>query len=148
MTASRIGHVTGLGKASKATTGPPARASAARVQARTEPVQLAFLMRLANALNATLDLQTIMHQTAELVRAVIDFRIFAILLLNDRTNDLRMRLPDRPYAGDGAPPLPHRRRHHRRGRLAQRAGADERCAHCEELCLAPTTLCAPSWRCR
>lgn len=63
----------------------------ARVQARTEPVQLAFLMRLANALNATLDLQTIMQQTAELVRAVIDFRIFAILLLNERTNDLRMR---------------------------------------------------------
>ncbi len=63
----------------------------ARVQARTEPVQLAFLMRLANALNATLDLQTIMQQTAELVRAVLDFRIFAILLLNDRTNDLRMR---------------------------------------------------------
>ncbi len=62
-----------------------------RVQARTEPVQLAFLMRLANALNATLDLQTIMQQTAELVRAVLDFRIFAILLLNDRTNDLRMR---------------------------------------------------------
>jgi phosphoserine phosphatase RsbU/P len=62
-----------------------------RVQARTEPIQLAFLMRLANALNATLDLQTIMQQTAELVRAVLDFRIFAILLLNDRTNDLRMR---------------------------------------------------------
>src|SRR3954470_1863888 len=70
---------------------PAGESAAARGQARTEPVQLAFLMRLANALNATLDLQTIMHQTAELVRAVIDFRIFAILLLNDRTNDLRMR---------------------------------------------------------
>jgi len=58
---------------------------------RQEPIPLEFLMRLANALNATLDLQTIMQQTAELVRAVIDFRIFAILLLNDRTNDLRMR---------------------------------------------------------
>jgi sigma-B regulation protein RsbU (phosphoserine phosphatase) len=70
---------------------PASESAAARVQVRTEPIQLAFLMRLANALNATLDLQTIMHQTAELVRAVIDFRIFAILLLNDRTNDLRMR---------------------------------------------------------
>src|SRR3954452_23237269 len=70
---------------------PAGESAAARGQARTEPVQLAFLMRLANTLNATLDLQTIMHQTAELVRAVIDFRIFAILLLNDRTNDLRMR---------------------------------------------------------
>src|SRR5215470_4903305 len=70
---------------------PASESAGARVQVRTEPIQLAFLMRLANALNATLDLQTIMHQTAELVRAVIDFRIFAILLLNDRTNDLRMR---------------------------------------------------------
>jgi sigma-B regulation protein RsbU (phosphoserine phosphatase) len=70
---------------------PASESAAARVLVRAEPIQLAFLMRLANALNATLDLQTIMHQTAELVRAVIDFRIFAILLLNDRTNDLRMR---------------------------------------------------------
>jgi sigma-B regulation protein RsbU (phosphoserine phosphatase) len=70
---------------------PTSESGVARAQVRAEPIQLAFLMRLANALNATLDLQTIMHQTAELVRAVIDFRIFAILLLNDRTNDLRMR---------------------------------------------------------
>ena len=48
-------------------------------------------MRLANTLNTTLDLQTLMHRTADLVRAVIDYRIFAILLLNERTNDLRMR---------------------------------------------------------
>ncbi len=32
-----------------------------------------------------------MHRVADLVRAVIDYRIFAILLLNDRTNELRMR---------------------------------------------------------
>ena len=70
---------------------PASEGAAAPAKVRTEPIQLAFLMRLANALNATLDLQTIMHQTAELVRAVIDYRIFAILLLNDRTNDLRMR---------------------------------------------------------
>jgi phosphoserine phosphatase RsbU/P len=70
---------------------PTSESGAARARVRAEPVQLAFLMRLANALNATLDLQTIMHQTAEMVRAVMDFRIFAILLLNDRTNDLRMR---------------------------------------------------------
>ncbi len=70
---------------------PTSELGAARAQVRPEPIQLDFLMRLANALNATLDLQTIMHQTAEMVRAVIDYRIFAILLLNDRTNDLRMR---------------------------------------------------------
>lgn len=70
---------------------PTSELGAARAQVRPEPIQLDFLMRLANALNATLDLQTIMHQTAEMVRAVMDYRIFAILLLNDRTNDLRMR---------------------------------------------------------
>jgi sigma-B regulation protein RsbU (phosphoserine phosphatase) len=70
---------------------PASKGGAARAGVRQEPIQLEFLMRLANALNATLDLQTIMQQTAELVRAVLDFRIFAILLLNDRTNDLRMR---------------------------------------------------------
>ena len=50
-----------------------------------------FLHHLADALNATLDLQTLMHRVADLVRAVIDYRIFAILLLNDRTNELWMR---------------------------------------------------------
>ncbi len=60
-------------------------------QIRVEPLQSEFLLRLTDALNTTLDLQTLLHRTAGLVRAVIDYRIFAILLLNDRTNDLRMR---------------------------------------------------------
>ncbi len=58
---------------------------------RLEPLQIDFLLRLADALNTTLDLNTLMHRVADLVRAVIDYRIFAILLTNDRTNDLRMR---------------------------------------------------------
>ena len=58
---------------------------------RLEPLQMDFLLRLADALNTTLDLNTLMHRVADLVRAVIDYRIFAILLTNDRTNDLRMR---------------------------------------------------------
>jgi phosphoserine phosphatase RsbU/P len=58
---------------------------------RLQPVQLDFLLRLADALNTTLDLNTLMHRVADLVRAVIDYRIFAILLVNDRTHDLRMR---------------------------------------------------------
>ncbi|AXC14435.1 Serine phosphatase RsbU, regulator of sigma subunit [Acidisarcina polymorpha] len=60
-------------------------------QVRVEPIQGEFLLRLTDALNTTLDLQTLLHRTAGLVRAVIDYRIFAILLLNERTNDLRMR---------------------------------------------------------
>src|SRR5258707_8943945 len=58
---------------------------------KVDPLQTEFLMRLADALNTTLDLQTLLHRTADLVRAVIDYRIFSILLLNDRTNELRMR---------------------------------------------------------
>src|SRR5580693_9899360 len=70
---------------------PSSQAPAPIVPARIDPVQTEFLLRLANALNTTLDLQTMMHRTADLVRAVIDYKIFAILLVNERTNDLRMR---------------------------------------------------------
>jgi sigma-B regulation protein RsbU (phosphoserine phosphatase) len=49
------------------------------------------LSQLADALTTTLDLDTLLARVAELVRAVIDYRIFAILLLNDRTQELRMR---------------------------------------------------------
>ncbi|WP_051978678.1 SpoIIE family protein phosphatase [Edaphobacter aggregans] len=59
---------------------------------RVEPVhQVDFLHSLADALNTTLDLNTLMHRVADLVRAVIDYRIFAILLINDRTQELWMR---------------------------------------------------------
>ncbi len=58
---------------------------------RVEPLQIDFLHKLADALNTTLDLNTLMHRVADLVRAVIDYKIFAILLLNDRSEDLRMR---------------------------------------------------------
>ncbi|WP_348266465.1 SpoIIE family protein phosphatase [Edaphobacter paludis] len=58
---------------------------------RVEPLQVDFLHNLADALNTTLDLNTLMHRVADLVRAVIDYRIFAILLINERTNELWMR---------------------------------------------------------
>jgi len=59
---------------------------------RVDPVhQVEFLHSLADALNTTLDLNTLMHRVADLVRAVIDYRIFAILLINDRTQELWMR---------------------------------------------------------
>jgi sigma-B regulation protein RsbU (phosphoserine phosphatase) len=69
----------------------PSNPSVSAPNIRLEPLQLDFLMRLADALNTTLDLNTLMHRVADLVRAVIDYRIFAILLVNDRTGDLRMR---------------------------------------------------------
>ncbi len=61
------------------------------INERLEPVDAAFLMKLTDALNTTLDLQTLLSRTSELVRAVINYRIFAVFLLNDRTHDLRMR---------------------------------------------------------
>jgi sigma-B regulation protein RsbU (phosphoserine phosphatase) len=69
----------------------PSHPSSPTPNIRLEPLQLDFLMRLADALNTTLDLNTLMHRVADLVRAVIDYRIFAILLVNDRTGELRMR---------------------------------------------------------
>jgi phosphoserine phosphatase RsbU/P len=61
------------------------------INARIEPADVAYLMRLTDALNTTLDLQTLLGRTSELVRAVIPYRIFAIFLLNERTKELRMR---------------------------------------------------------
>jgi phosphoserine phosphatase RsbU/P len=58
---------------------------------RVEPADLAYLTQIADELNTTLDLQTLLVRTSELVRTVIHYRIFAVLLLNDRTHELRMR---------------------------------------------------------
>jgi sigma-B regulation protein RsbU (phosphoserine phosphatase) len=61
------------------------------VNVRIESTDLAYLAQLADALNTTLDLQTLLNRTSELVRTIINYRIFAIFLLNDRTHELRMR---------------------------------------------------------
>ena len=61
------------------------------LNARVETADLRFLGQMADALNTTLDLQTLLNRTSELVRTIIPYRIFSILLLNDRTNELRMR---------------------------------------------------------
>jgi sigma-B regulation protein RsbU (phosphoserine phosphatase) len=61
------------------------------INVRIEPADFAYLMRLSDALNTTLDLQTLLSRTSELVRAVLPYHIFAIFLLNERTKDLRMR---------------------------------------------------------
>ncbi len=61
------------------------------VNVRVETTDLNYLVRLADALNTTLDLETLLNRTAELVKAFLPYRIFAIFLLNDRTHDLRMR---------------------------------------------------------
>jgi sigma-B regulation protein RsbU (phosphoserine phosphatase) len=69
----------------------PVGDSAVVKESRLDFSQVSFLVRLADTLNTTLDLNTLLRRVADLVRAVIDYRIFAILLYNDRTHDLRMR---------------------------------------------------------
>ncbi len=51
----------------------------------------AVLADLADAVNTTLDLDTLLARTAELIRRVIDYEVFAILLLNEKTQELRIR---------------------------------------------------------
>jgi phosphoserine phosphatase RsbU/P len=58
---------------------------------RIEPADVAYLAQLTDALNTTLDLQTLLNRIAEMVRTIIPYKIFAILLLNERTQDLRIR---------------------------------------------------------
>src|SRR5213080_4579864 len=57
------------------------------VQTKIEP----FLLEVADVVNTTLDLDTTLRRVGELVRKVIDYEIFAILLLNEKTQELRMR---------------------------------------------------------
>ncbi|MGO9126628.1 MAG: SpoIIE family protein phosphatase [Terriglobales bacterium] len=57
------------------------------LQAKVEPL----LLEVADVVNTTLDLDTTLHRVAELVRKVIDYKIFAILLLNEKTQELRFR---------------------------------------------------------
>ena len=50
-----------------------------------------LLLEVADVVNTTLDLNTSLRRVAEVVRKVIDYQIFAILLLNEKTQELRFR---------------------------------------------------------
>jgi len=50
-----------------------------------------LLLEVADALGSTLDLDTSLRKVAELVRKVIDYQIFAIFLLNEKMQELRIR---------------------------------------------------------
>ncbi len=59
---------------------------------QSAPVQVdSLLLEVADVVNTTLDLNTILRRVGELVRRVIDYQHFAILLLNERTQELRIR---------------------------------------------------------
>ena len=57
------------------------------LQSKVEPL----LLEVADVVNTTLDLDTTLRRVAELVRKVFDYEIFAILLLNEKTQELRIR---------------------------------------------------------
>jgi sigma-B regulation protein RsbU (phosphoserine phosphatase) len=50
-----------------------------------------LLLEVADVLATSLDLDTTLRRVAEVVRKVIDYEIFAILLLNEKTQELRIR---------------------------------------------------------
>ncbi len=50
-----------------------------------------YLLEVADAVNTTLDLNTLLQRVAEVLKRFIDYEIFAILLLNDKTQELRIR---------------------------------------------------------
>src|ERR1700691_5370730 len=54
------------------------------------PVE-SLLLDVADVLATSLDLDTTVRRVAEVVRKVIDYEIFAILLLNEKTQELRFR---------------------------------------------------------
>ncbi|MBV9669650.1 MAG: GAF domain-containing protein, partial [Acidobacteriales bacterium] len=65
--------------------GVEAHASAASKHIET------FLLDLADTLNTTLDLDALLKRVADLVSEVIDYKIFAILLVNEQRQDLFFR---------------------------------------------------------
>jgi phosphoserine phosphatase RsbU/P len=74
-------------------------------------------MRLTDALNTTLDLQTLLARTSELVRALIPYRIFAIFLLNERTHDCACVSRSATRHRSSAPAFPSAKESSARSRL-------------------------------
>ncbi len=50
-----------------------------------------YLLEVADAVNTTLDLNTLLQRVAEMLKRFIDYEIFAILLLNEKAQELRVR---------------------------------------------------------
>jgi sigma-B regulation protein RsbU (phosphoserine phosphatase) len=51
----------------------------------------AYLLEVADAVNTTLDLNTLLQRVAEMLKRFIDYEIFAILLLNEKKQELHIR---------------------------------------------------------
>src|SRR5271157_1669217 len=52
---------------------------------------LTLLIEVGEQINSTLDLDELLARIAEIVKRAIDYEVFAILLLNEKTQELRIR---------------------------------------------------------
>jgi sigma-B regulation protein RsbU (phosphoserine phosphatase) len=52
---------------------------------------LTLMLEVSERINSTLDLDELMARIAEIVKRAIDYEVFAILLLNEKTQELRVR---------------------------------------------------------
>src|SRR5947208_999486 len=68
---------------------PATRKSSVRFRQRSE--LLDFLLELTPATSNTLDLDELMSNVAEIVKKVIPYELFAILLYSEKRQDLRIR---------------------------------------------------------
>jgi phosphoserine phosphatase RsbU/P len=50
-----------------------------------------YLLEVADAVNTTLDVNTLLQRVAEMLKRVLDYEVFAILLLNEKAQELRIR---------------------------------------------------------
>jgi sigma-B regulation protein RsbU (phosphoserine phosphatase) len=65
--------------------------SSALTKTDTSALMEPLLLEVSDVLSTSLDLETTLKRVSEVVRKVIDFEIFAILLLNEKTQELRIR---------------------------------------------------------
>ena len=65
------------------------------IQSASRPLELTELLTLmvevSERINSTLDLDELMARIAEIIKRAIDYEVFAILLLNEKTKQLHVR---------------------------------------------------------
>jgi sigma-B regulation protein RsbU (phosphoserine phosphatase) len=99
------------------------------------PIQVEpLLLEVADVVNTSLDLDTTLRRIAELVRKVIDYEIFAILLLNEKTQELRIRFQ-----------IGYPREYVERARVKMGQGVTGRAAQTRQAVLVPDVTKAPDY---
>ena len=84
------------------TAWPTPRKSAVRFRERAE--LLDFLLEVSRVTSETLDLDKLLENVAAIVKTVVPYDLFAILLYSERDAGPAHPLRDRPSRGGGAQP--------------------------------------------